>query len=182
LEMQARVRQISDEYVAFGWPPLKVAIGIASGDVVVGDMGSRIRRAYTVIGDTVNLAARLEAATRQYGVHTLIAESATEGVDEVLLREIDTVRVKGKSIPIRIFEPLALIAEHSASDNQEIRVWQDLLAAYRSRNWDRCAELLSLADNRYPGEPRYLKFKERISKYQLLAYDSWDGVTTLESK
>jgi len=182
LEMQNRIEKISDEYVANGWPPIKVAIGVASGEVVVGDMGSRIRRAYTVIGDTVNLAARLEAATRQYGVSTLVAESAFAGVDTVRFREIDTVRVKGKSIPIRIFEPIGLVTERFDSEEADQALWQPLLASYRKQQWVTCEELLFSALTMMPNNARYLKMRERIEKYRKSSTGDWDGVTSLESK
>lgn len=182
VQMQQRIQEISAEYVANGWPPIRVAIGIASGDVVVGDMGSSIRRAYTVIGDTVNLAARLEAATRQYGVAILVAESAFDGVDTVRFREIDTVRVKGKSIPIRIFEPIGLLAEQSHVNDQELTLWQTLLSAYRQQQWTLCDELLAEALTAMPDNARYLKMRDRVERHRRLPAVEWDGVTTLESK
>jgi adenylate cyclase len=180
IKMQERVFEISQEYAADGWPPLKVAIGVATGEVVVGDMGSTIRRAYTVIGDTVNLAARLEAATRQYGVSTLIADSTADGVDNIQFREIDSVRVKGKIIPVKIFEPIRIKTGDAPSPNTEMQKWTALLASYRSQQWVECERLLMELENENPEEMRYKKFRERIEKYREVS--NWDGITTLESK
>jgi len=105
-EMQEAAEQLSKEFVRRGWSPLQMGIGLNSGKVNVGNMGSIYRMAYTVIGDPVNLCARLEAMTRAYAVSTIVGQQTAQAIDEYLFRELDTVRVKGKTDWSHIYQPV----------------------------------------------------------------------------
>src|SRR5206468_4322478 len=98
-----------------GWPEIKIGVGLNSGEMTVGNMGSEFRMAYTVMGDAVNLGSRLESLTKNYGVYIIVSEFTKEKVPEYIYRELDVVRVKGKDKPVAIFEP---ICEAGQEDKQ----------------------------------------------------------------
>ena len=129
--MQEAMHGVRTEFNKRGWPEIDIGIGINSGVVNVGNMGSRYRVAYTVVGDAVNVAARLEALTRLYGVNLLISESTRDARQRGAYLEIDHVRVKGKDRSTRIFEPLP---EKEGGD-EPIRRHHEGLEAYYSGAW-----------------------------------------------
>jgi len=105
-EMHEEIEKLSEDFIGRGWPGPTMGVGINSGEMNVGNMGSKYRLAYTVIGDTVNLAARVEAMTRIYGVPTIVGEGTASAADDVVFRELDTVQAKGKSNTSRIYQPI----------------------------------------------------------------------------
>ena len=96
LAMQEAAHRLSQDFLARGWPPLAIGVGVNTGSMVVGDMGSNVRKAYTVMGDSVNLASRLEGLTKVYGVGVLVGEATFNALSGWVCREIDRVKVKGK--------------------------------------------------------------------------------------
>ncbi|CAG0951223.1 adenylate cyclase [Burkholderiales bacterium] len=134
LAMQRAIPAMRDAYAARGWPPLAMGVGINSGMMNVGDMGSRFRKAYTVLGDAVNLASRLEGLTKVYGVGILCGEATRAAVDGIVWREIDRVRVKGRQQALAIFEPLAESGD-AAAQARAAR-FAEALGAYRARRFE----------------------------------------------
>ena len=116
LEMQAALVGLNQKFAPLGWPEIQVGIGINTGQMTVGDMGSSVRLAYTVMGDAVNLGARLESKTKEYGVSILVGQGTQEAAGGIAFRELDCVQVKGKHHAVRIFQPLAPVEEGGVKD------------------------------------------------------------------
>src|SRR5262245_53476273 len=121
LEMQRECKVLNERFTARGWPALKIGVGLNSGHVRVGDMGSQVRRAYTVMGDPVNVASRLEARTKYYGVGVMVGEATRNAVPDVVFREVDRIKVKGKDEALTIYEPVGLQQEVTAEEHDELR-------------------------------------------------------------
>lgn len=183
LEMQEALLELNKLLLAKGWPELKIGVGVNTGTMTVGDMGSPVRQSYTVMGDAVNLGARLEGITKQYGVGILAGQVTRELVkDEFVFRELDRVRVKGKVEPIAIYEPVGLAGKVDAESLAEIDLWNQALQAYRSQDWDRAEELLKNLSGK---KPHYLYdlYSKRIAHCRIAPPgEGWDGVTTFETK
>jgi adenylate cyclase len=157
-------------------------LGLNTGPMVVGNMGSDVRFDYTVLGDNVNLAARLEALTRQYGVSLLISESTREPLgDDFLVMEIDLVRVKGKTKPVRVFDVLARCGTERDTEQQRQLAdrFAEALEYYRAQNWDAAQKGFAVLGD----DPASVVFSERcnLMKEEPPGED-WDGVWTMKTK
>ncbi len=183
LLMQASAHRLNDDFIARGWPPLKIGIGLNSGLMHVGDMGSKIRRAYTVMGDAVNLGSRLEGITKVYGVGITVGEATRAAAPEFAYRELDLVRVKGKNEPVAIFEPLALDKDLDPASRHELARWSQALAAVRAQQWDEAMAIIVELQTLSPDRGLYTLYTERIAYYrEHPPGEGWDGVTTFETK
>ncbi|MQA19104.1 CHASE2 domain-containing protein [Rugamonas rivuli] len=183
LLMQASAHRLNDDFVARGWPPLKIGIGLNSGLMHVGDMGSKIRRAYTVMGDAVNLGSRLEGITKVYGVGIAVGEATRAAAPEFAYRELDLVRVKGKNEPVAIFEPIVLEKDLDAATRDELERWHAALAAVRLQQWDQAMQIIVELMAIFPERSLYSLYTERITYYRAHPPGvDWDGVTTFETK
>jgi len=136
LDMLAKVDEINRSFRTRGWPEIKIGIGINTGPMSVGNMGSEFRVAYTALGDAVNLGSRLEGLTKNYSAALLVSETTKEAVPEYVYREVDRVRVKGKEQPITIFEPLCLKEDVDSKLKAELKLHRDTLRLYRAQDWD----------------------------------------------
>ncbi|MCP1575650.1 adenylate cyclase [Herbaspirillum rubrisubalbicans] len=182
LKMQQTTLQLNQEFTRRNWPPLKIGIGINSGQMRVGDMGSKIRRAYTVMGDAVNLSSRLEAITKVYGVGVLVGQATRLAAPQFAYRELDRVRVKGKNEPVPIYEPLALDTELDVAMRAEVEQWHEALALVRAQRWDEAQAVLQ-ALQAVQSRGLYTLYLERIARYREVPPPAdWDGVTTFETK
>jgi len=183
MEMSQAVRRINEEHRAGGIPEIGVGIGINTGTMCVGDMGSDIRRSYTVIGDAVNLGSRLEGLSKVYGVDIVVSEAARRQAPEFAWQELDRVRVKGKEQAVGIFHPVAPAGSLDQATADELRTWAAFLKAYRAQDWDRCD--LQLLNLQRLGAKKYLYelYAERVASMRLLPFDpTWDGATNFETK
>lgn len=160
-----------------------VGIGINAGPVVFGSVGAQNRMDFTSIGDTVNLAARLEGVNKEYGTKALVTEAVREKADsEFLCREIDLITVKGKTKPVRIYEILQARARAKAADLALAKAFEEGLAAYRARDWGRAAEFFSRLEAEYKDEASSV-FLNRLSLFEKSPPPAdWDGVFALRTK
>jgi adenylate cyclase len=184
LEMRRECEVLNRKFASRGWPQLKIGIGVNSGGVRVGDMGSRIRRAYTVMGDPVNVASRLEGRTKHYGVGCLVGEATRVFLkDDVVFKEIDKIKVKGKEEALTIYEPIGLTNEVDKKTLEEVKLWHQTIRLYRSRQWDQMdVNLLNLL-RLNPGCALYELYSERATLHRRAALpQEWDGVTVFEEK
>jgi adenylate cyclase len=183
LLMQASAHKLNDDFIARGWPELKIGIGLNTGLMHVGDMGSQIRRAYTVMGDAVNLGSRLEGITKVYGVGITVGEATRAAAPEFAYRELDLVRVKGKNEPVAIFEPIVLDKDLPDAERAEITRWHEALAAVRAQQWDQAEAIIAELQRLSPKRGLYSLYTSRISYYRAHPPGAdWDGVTTFETK
>lgn len=183
LAMQKIASKLSEGFVARGWPELKIGVGLNTGEMRVGDMGSKIRRAYTVMGDAVNISSRLEGITKVYGVGIAVGPATRDAAPEFAYRELDLVRVKGKNEPVPIFEPLGIKAELDHEVCLALEKWHAALAAVRAQDWNRAEELLHDLQQADPHSLLYALYLERVAHYRANPPgDGWDGVTTFATK
>jgi len=183
VEMKERLPTLNKEFEAKGFPTLRIGIGLNTGRMNVGNMGSEFRVAYTVLGDSVNLAARLESITKQYGESLIISESTKLQVPNWSYQEIDLVRVVGKNVPIAIYKPIAPLEDINVDQTKEIEQFEEALKAYRNKNWRVAkATLEELVD--YSGTPNLYKiYLRRLDEYKdNPPANDWDGVYEASSK
>lgn len=183
MEMANAVRGINEEHRAKGIPEIGIGIGVNTGNMCVGDMGSNIRKSYTVIGDAVNLGSRLEGLSKVYGVDTVVSESARKLAPEFGWQELDRVRVKGKEQAVAIFWPVAPNNRIGADTETELKTWAAFLKSYRAQDWDQCDLLMMNLLRMNAKKYLYHLYSERVASMRLLPFDlEWDGATNFETK
>ena len=183
LLMQDSAARLNREFLARGWPELKIGIGLNTGPMHVGDMGSKIRRAYTVMGDAVNLGARLEGITKVYGVDIAVGAATRLGAPEFVYRELDRVRVKGKTEPVAIYEPLGKPDALAPETVDELADWDAALVLVRAQQWDAAQAAIAGLAARHPQRALYRLYLERIGHYRSHPPGpGWDGVTSFDTK
>jgi adenylate cyclase len=183
LDMQKERRILNEKFAARGWPTLKIGVGVNSGNVRVGDMGSQVRRAYTVMGDPVNVASRLEGRTKYYGVGILVGEATRNAVKEVVFKEIDRIKVKGKDEAVTIYEPLGPEGEVERKVLDELKLWNQTLRAYRGQQWDQVEVSLLNLQRMNPECELYALYGERVTQFRRAPPPAgWDGVTSFDEK
>ena len=183
LDMLERLKGVQERFRERAWPEIQIGVGINTGMMSVGDMGSEFRMAYTVLGDAVNLASRLEGLTKSYGVEIIAGEASKEVVSDFVFCELDLVRVKGKDKPVAIYEPIAEKNEISGEEEEAIALFSQCLDFYRQQDWDRAEKLLNKLLRNDPGRKLYQIYLDRIAAYRASPPGAkWDGVYTYKSK
>lgn len=183
MEMSAAVDDINIAHRLRGLPALGVGIGLNTGTMSVGDMGSAHRRSYTVIGDAVNLAARLEGLGEHYGIDIVASEATRLQSDAYLWQEVDRVRVKGKLQEVTIFTPCGLRANANPQQLEELSQWQAVLGAYRARRWHATELLLDALRCGHEKKVLYRVYAQRLASIRMQPPDTdWDGAIQFERK
>ena len=186
LSMLEKVVQLKGEFLARGWPEVKVGIGLNTGMMSVGNMGSEYRMAYTVLGDAVNLGARLEGLTKQYGVSLIVSEFTKAAAPNFIYRQLDRVKVKGKDEAVTIYEVLGFPEVVTQELKNEIQQFHQAYAFYCAQNWDEACMILNVLANKNKENTiviLYQTYLQRIHEYRLSPPDkNWDGVYSHKTK
>jgi adenylate cyclase len=183
MEMCEQMRELGPVFKAKGWPEIKIGVGLNTGTMNVGNMGSEFRMAYTVLGDAVNLGARLESLTKQYGVDIMVSEFTLASVPSFAFRYLDMVRVKGKDEPVKIFEPMGEMGALSDDQHHALAMWDMAISAYRGQKWKDAKQLIGELLQDDCERMIYRIYLERIEHFATNPPDSdWDGVYTHTSK
>lgn len=183
LDMREKLAQLQVDWRDRGLPPIEMGVGINTGPMVVGNMGSYRRFNYTVMGDHVNLASRLEGLNKLYDTRVLISENTRAQIgDEFLLREIDSVRVKGKVQPALIYELLSR-ADSEAELRPLVKSFTEAIKTYKDRQWEQALQLFSRLKTSYPNDGPTLMYIERSRLFlESPPGSDWDGVFTATTK
>ena len=182
LQMQVEMAKVSERFVKKGWPAVKMGFGLNTGNMVVGNMGSSFRMAYTVMGDSVNLGSRIEGLTKNYGVDIIVSEFVKAQVPDMIYRELDIVRVKGKDKAVAIFEPLGKADQLGSDKLYELDLHEQALKSYRNQDWDMASKQFKALDKLAPSVLSAL-YLGRIKQFkQNPPSKNWDGVFNYETK
>ena len=183
LQMQQSLTQLNAKWRAEGRQQIAIGIGLNTGVANVGNMGSARRLAWTVMGDSVNLASRLEGLTRMYEVPVVISEGTYAVVrDEFVCRELDKIRVKGRHLPVTIYELKAVGAER-VQHQEMLRVYEHALESYRLRDWPEAILRLDAVLAAYPEDGPSLILRHRALEFVATPPPAeWDGVYEFKSK
>jgi adenylate cyclase len=183
LEMLVKLKELQASYRAKGLPEIDIGIGLNSGEMSVGNMGSDTVRSYTVMGDAVNLGSRLEGINKQYGTRIIISEFTQSAIkDTFVTREVDWVRVKGKAQPVRIFE---LVAEGGVEESKArlLKLFDEGFHLYHAREFEKAILIFKQALEIDPDDAPTQLYLERCQDYQNEPPPAdWDGVFTMKTK
>jgi adenylate cyclase len=193
IAMKKKEKELNGEFLREGIAPspLQTRIGINSGDMVVGNMGTITRMDYTAMGHDMNLAARLEGVNKQYGTWILFSEqtynevNSTEGIRHFSTRKLDRVRVVGVSEPVRLFELIDLREEVDEDPEliDKLRTFNSGLTAFEQKDWNTAEQYFRTVLEKYPDDGPAQYYVERCASFKRKppARD-WDGVFNLTKK
>ena len=195
IEMQDKLAVLRDGWVAEGdrWPEIvhnmQNRIGISSGQMVTGNMGSEARMNYTMMGDNVNTAARLESSAKQYGIYIQIADSTYQSVkDKVVVRDLDNVVVMGKNEPVKVWELISEVGQEPEQYKKILPAYHEALDLYKNQEWSKAIEAFKASDaleDMFGGRktnPSRIYIPRCEHYLENPPGDDWDGVWTLTSK
>lgn len=185
VQMQNHLEELRQIWKTTNKPLLQMRIGINTGDMIIGNMGGLDRFDYTVIGDSVNLSARLEGANKQYKTKTLISENTFQPIaGQVVARELDLITVVGKNKPLKIYELFGLVGDKTPLEYFSlIEKFSEALALYRQKNWEKAIknfeDVLKIKPDDYPSK---LYIERSQAFIQTPPPDDWDGVFVMKTK
>ena len=184
IKMQKRLAELREKWKENGKPPLKMRIGLCTGSAVVGNMGSENRMDYTMMGDTVNTAARLEGINKIYGIYSLISETTYRAAGgRIATREIDTINVVGKKEPVTIYQLLGHASDVNDVMQKTNEYYAEGLQAYRNQDWDKAILSFKAALNISPDDGPSKTMINRCNEYRIdPPGDNWNGSYTAKSK
>lgn len=183
--MMMALRELNRRRATVGQDPIQIGIGISTGDVVAGSIGSPKRLEYTVIGDRVNLAERLQNANKYYGTGVLMCETTAARLNKpVKMRDLDLIRVRGMQAPVSLCE---VMDHHTAESfphlDEVIFAFTEGVAHYRDRNWDQASRLFSEALRANPADRPSSLYLQRCEIYRKMPPpQNWDGVWSLATE
>ncbi|MCH9757075.1 MAG: adenylate/guanylate cyclase domain-containing protein [Gammaproteobacteria bacterium] len=183
LDMLAKTSALEKDFRAHELPEIQLGIGLNTGLMNVGDMGSKFRRSYTVIGDAVNLGSRLQSATAYYGVNLLVCGTTKAHQTKFVFRLIDRVKFKGKQEVVEVYEVVCRKSDVTSALTEEIEAHEHALNAYFAKNWTSAATLFEALVYRYPNTKVYSLFWERIISFEKESPSAdWDGAYVFKDK
>jgi adenylate cyclase len=184
IDMKRRLRELQEEWTARGEEPLSARMGMNTGIAVVGNMGSSTRMDYTAMGDSVNLASRLEGVNKHYSTHAMISESTySKAKDYLEVRKLDRIRVVGKSEPVTIYELLG--KKESLPDRmyEMLEIYDQGLEYFTNREWKKARSVFKKALKVIPDDGPSMTYVDRCGEFMKKPPSkSWDGVYKMKSK
>lgn len=184
IEVQDQLRNYYSHSENRKGPIFETRVGLNSGKMIIGNIGSLKRLDYTAIGDSVNLASRLEGVNKEFGTRIIISESTYEQVkDEIEARELDLIRVKGKQIPIRIYELICKKGGLSPSQADLVSMFHEALVLYRSMKWKKAGEVFQEILTAHPEDGPSKTYAERCKMLASVGVPKdWDRVFVMTTK
>ena len=186
MQMQAAIANINVKFAKKGWSGIKMGFGLNTGNMVVGNMGSSFRMAYTVMGDSVNLGSRIEGLTKYYGVDIIVSEFVKAQTPNMRYRELDLVRVKGKDKPVAIFEPIGVADSLTKKSKESLTLHHEMLQSYRASNWalaEKQLANLSEVESQSGQSVLLMLYNQRIAQFKVAPPDNnWDGAFNHDNK
>ncbi|MEE9117897.1 MAG: adenylate/guanylate cyclase domain-containing protein, partial [Calditrichia bacterium] len=185
LEMQEKLVLLRNLWSKQGKPQLHVRCGINTGPMIVGNMGSEARFDYTVMGDAVNLGARLEPANKEYGTLIMIGENTYKmAKDQIIVRQLDLLRVIGRKEPAKVYELVGLSEKGiSEQKNQVIQFFDKGMENYLLQNWDMAVKYYKQALSIDPMDGPSKRYIARCEQFlETPSGEGWDGVFTMKTK
>jgi adenylate cyclase len=188
IEMLERLAELQKVWESEGKPRIEIGVGLNTGVASVGNMGSELRYGYTAMGDSVNLAARLEGLNKEYQTRLLVSEStyAAAADSDLVFRELDLIRVKGKLQPVTIYELLGTRERLAQTDNDwgaRLDLFGQGRERYRERRWDEARAVFQALLDRWPEDGPARVFAARCQDYLSQGPEAdWDGVYVMTHK
>ena len=177
MKMLEKTEELKPILMNEGYPEIDIGIGLNTGLMNVGDMGSSYRRAYTVLGDNVNLGSRIEGLTKFYGAGLVVSETTMTGQDGFIFRPLDLVKVKGKTEAIKVYEPLCTKQEVTDKLLSELQQYNNGLDTYYRQAWDEAEHIFTRLNQQHPKTHIYKLYLERVtSLITNKPSPNWDGV------